>query len=163
MPIGSLIETAAGFATGIVERIWPKKMDDTAKAETVLEIQKLIEARDQVLITSQKEIIVAELQQGDTFTKRARPMIVYVGLGAIVFNHVFLPFVNRIVEWITILRTDVLPDAFVTLSKINLPEEFWYVWGGVCSVYALGRTAEKRGARNALIGWVTGNKKLGGG
>jgi hypothetical protein len=30
--------------------------------------------------------------------------------------------------------------------KLELPTEFWYVWGGVCSVWMIGRTIEKTGS-----------------
>lgn len=159
MPILDILGAATGFARDIVDRFFPKKMGEAQKAEAALEIQKLIEARDSTLINASKEIIVAELHQGDEFTKRARPMIVYVGLFAVVFNYVFVPFINRIVEWVALIRGAGF-DAFSALSPIHLPTEFWYVWGGVCSVYMVGRTAEKRGARHAIVGMITGNKGL---
>lgn len=159
MPLLDIIGTATGFARDIVDRFWPKKMDESEKAKATLEIQKLLEARDNALIDASKEIMVAELQQGDNFTKRARPSIIYFGLAAIAFNYVIIPFVNRIIEWAMVFKGEGLAEM-AQLTPVNLPGEFWYVWGGVCSVYALGRTAEKRGARNALIGWITGNKNI---
>ena len=159
LPLLNLIGSASKFATDIVGRFWPKKMDEAEKAKATLEIQRLIETRDNTLVSASKEVIVAELQQGDNYTKRARPSIIYIGLGAIVFNHVLIPFINRIIEWVIIFQGKELTEI-AQLTPLNLPGEFWYVWGGVCSVYALGRTAEKRGARSALIGWITGNKKI---
>jgi hypothetical protein len=159
MAIFDFIKSAAGFATNIVDKIWPDKLDETERSAAVLELQKMIEARDDTLIKAQRDIIVAELEQGDKFTKRARPMIVYVGLGSVVFNYVLVPFVNRIAEWIALAKGASL-DAFGGLSPLDLPADFWYVWGGVCAVYAVGRTAEKRGVRNQIVGWITGNKNL---
>lgn len=159
LPLLDVIGSAAKFAADIVDRFWPKKMDEAERTRATLEIQRMLEARDNTLVTASKEIMVAELQQADNFTKRARPSIIYIGLAAIIFNHVLVPFVNRIIEWIIILKGEGLAEM-AHLSPINLPSEFWYVWGGVCSVYALGRTAEKRGARGALISWITGNKDV---
>ena len=152
-----ILKTAVGFASNVVDKIWPDKLDEDERAKAVLELQTMIEARDATLIAAQRDVIVAELEQGDKFTKRARPMIVYVGLFAVVFNHVLIPFINRIAEWIALAKGTSL-EAFGGLSPIDLPPDFWYVWGGVCSVYALGRTAEKKGVRNKLVGWITGNK-----
>ena len=160
MGLLDVIGTATGFAKDIVDRVWPKKLGEDERARAVLEIETMIEERDKSLIDASRDIMVAELRQGDTYTKRARPTIVYVGLGAILFNHVLIPFINRVIEWVMIFRTENLPETFSRLTPLDLPSEFWYVWAGVCSVYSLGRTAEKKGARHALIGWMTGNKDL---
>lgn len=159
MSVLDIIGTAGDFAKGLLDRVWPEKMSEEEKKAAALKVQEMIDARDNALVNASKEVLLAELNQSDTFTKRARPMIVYVGLGAIIFNHVFVPFVNRIIEWVMILKEQSL-EAFTGLSTVNLPADFWYVWGGVCSVYALGRTAEKKGARNKIIGMITGNTSL---
>lgn len=159
MPILDIIGAATSFAKDIVDRFFPKQMSAAEKAQAALEIQRLVEARDHTLITASKEIMVAELQQADKYTKRARPTIIYVGLGAVVFTHVFVPFANRVIEWITIAKYGALPEALIQLPSISLPTDFWYVWGGVCSVYALGRTAEKKGIRHSIVGMITGNKE----
>lgn len=159
MAVFDFIKSATDFATMFVDKIWPDKLDEKERSVAVLELQRMIEARDDTLIKAQRDVIVAELEQGDKFTKRARPTIVYAGLGAVVFNYVLVPFVNRIAEWITLARGAGL-EAFGGLSPLDLPADFWYVWGGVCAVYAIGRTAEKRGARDQIIGWMTGNTKL---
>lgn len=96
------------------------------KKELKLEIEKIVaHQQDRVMdqaiteISAKERIMVAELTQGDSYTKRARPTIVYVGLiGAIVDAIQSIPF--------------------------SLSPEFWYVWGSVCAVYSIGRTMEKR-------------------
>ena len=158
MNVLGVIETAGNLALGIVDRILPKKLDPSERAEAVLKIQELIEKRDDGLISAQRDVIVAELAQGDNFTKRARPTIVYVGLFAVTFNHVFVPFVNRVMEWIILMKGELL-EGFQGLTPVDLPAEFWYVWAGVCSVYAVGRTAEKKGVRNKIVSWITGGKE----
>jgi len=163
MGLLGLLETAAGFAGKVVDRVLPDKMSDAERAEARFKVLELIEARDATVASASKDIIVAELQQGDKFTKRARPTIVYAGLGAIAFNHVLLPFLNRVAEWIAIAKseTGALPDGFSAMAPVELPVEFWVAWAGVVGVYSLGRSAEKRGARSQLVGWITGNKNGG--
>jgi len=157
--LGEIIGGVGDLAKSIVDRVWPKKMNEEEKAAAVQQIEAMITARDAEVIKASRDVMVAELEQGDTFTKRARPSIIYIGLGAVVFNHVLIPFINRIMEWITLLGDKSL-ESFAALTPIDLPPEFWYTWAGVCSVYALGRTAEKRGSRSQVLGWITGNTKV---
>ena len=88
-------------------------------------------------------IIVAEMAQGDTFTKRARPMLVYVGLGAIVYNYCLVPTL------MLFMSTPIQPFA--------LPTEFWATWGGTMSLWSLGRTMERRGSRSKVTQVITGS------
>ena len=115
------------------------------KKELLDKANQLIAAQNEAMmemisaeIGAKERIMVAELQQGDTFTKRARPSIIYVGLlGAIV-------------------------DA-IGYFDFTLPSDFWYVWGGVCGVYAIGRSVEKvktNGTLGKIAGVVTGKKNL---
>lgn len=153
-----IIGAIAGLAEKIVDRVIPDKLDGPERATAILEIQKMIQDHDTAVTDAQRDVIVAELNQGDKFTKRARPMIVYIGLFAIVFNYILLPFINRIVEWYQLLHGSNL-EAFGNITPIIMPPEFWYAWTGVCSVYAVGRSMEKRGAHNAIVGYITGNKE----
>ncbi|MCX7071195.1 MAG: holin family protein [Gammaproteobacteria bacterium] len=113
---------------------------DAERNQYRLDAEKLLQARDSEIeqtlraeLGAQERILVAELQQDDTFTKRARPAVVYVGLGVIVFNYSVVP---------------VLGWAFnTTPPQFSLPEEFWYAWGGILGVYNLGRSFEKRDRR----------------
>jgi len=88
--------------------------------------------------------MVAEMQQADTFTKRARPCLVYAGLVFIFLVHVAFPIIAYLSK--------------ETLPALSLPEEFWWAWSGVCGVWVLGRSAEKRGASGKLVGMITGSK-----
>lgn len=125
---------------GVVERV---SAGHLGKKEMQLELEKMLHERDTALIaqltteiTSKEKIMVAELQQGDKFTKRARPTIVYVGLLAALFDGLGY-------DW----------------AKFTMPPDFWYIWGGVCSVWVIGRSAEKYGAANGLVKAITGNGK----
>ena len=138
--IGSL----ADLASNIIGKIWPPQADPNAKLAAQFELQKILETRENSVIEAQRSIIVSEMNQGDNFTKRARPTIVYAGLAFIFLVHVFLPCF-----------------AFVTskaVPTLSLPEEFWWTWGGVCGVWVLGRSMEKKGIGGAIVGAITGNK-----
>lgn len=109
---------------------------------------KFLAAENTVVETvkARMSVIVAELQQSDKYTKRARPSVVYMGLLFMLINHVLAPTVAQIVgaDWKT----------------VELPAEFWMAWGSVVSVWAVGRTAEKIGYTNKFTNIVTGNKSV---
>jgi len=138
------IGSVAGFAGDMIKRFFPIKMTAGEKAEAQVQIQKMIEKRDASLIDAQKSIIVSEMQQADNYTKRARPTLVYAGLFFIFLVHVFFPII-----------------AFFTSKptpSLALPAEFWWAWSGVCGVWVIGRSAEKKGAAGKLISMITGGK-----
>ena len=82
-------------------------------------------------VEAKEKVMIAELNQSDNYTKRARPTVLYAGLLIMFINNVVLP-------WIAYFK-----DSLATLPPINLPSEFWLAWGGVASVYAFGRSKEK--------------------
>lgn len=131
--VGQVIDSIAGAADRFITT-------DAERAQYRLEAEKLLQARDadveQTLraeLSAQERILVAELGQDDKFTKRARPSVVYVGLAVIVANYCLAPTL----AWVCGKQ----PPTF------NLPEEFWYAWGGILSVYTFGRSMEKRDKR----------------
>ena len=138
------IGSVADFASTLVQRFFPPKMTDAEKAQAQIQIQKMLQKRDNALIEAQKSIIVSEMQQGDKFTKRARPTLVYAGLFFISLVHVVFPII-----------------AYITKEKLpglSLPAEFWWAWTGVCGVWIVGRSAEKRGMTNKMVSIITGGK-----
>lgn len=136
------IGSIADLAKLIIERIWPKSATELEKSQAQLMLQELIGKREDALLEVQKSIIVAELQQSDNFTKRARPSVVYVGLLFIFLIHVVFP----IISWFS---KEVLPP-------LSLPADFWWAWGSVVSIWAIGRSAEKYGISNKLVNTITG-------
>jgi len=94
------------------------------------------------IVEAQKSIIVAEMQQQDNYTKRARPTVVYAGLLAIFLVHIILPYVSYFTK--------------ATYPEIELPTDFWYVWGGVCAVWFVGRTMERKGSNSPAIKKIVG-------
>ena len=125
------------------------KLAPEEKAKLDLEIyklqqesEKMIEASYQSELEAKKSIIVAELSQGDNFTKRMRPSLGYFGMGVILFNYCIVPLIAYI-------RGEA-PKPF------ELPTEFWVAWGGMMATYTVGRTMEKRGITNQFTKIVTG-------
>ena len=141
---GSLVES-------IGNTIDKFNLSQEEKEQFKLETQRLIIADRQMTedtirteLEAKAGIIKAELAQGDNYTKRSRPTIVYAGLAFIAINHVVFPCAAYLFG--------VAPPV------LDLPVEFWATWGGVCGVYSLGRTVEKRGVSNAFTRAATGNK-----
>lgn len=138
------IGSIADAAKGIIDKFLPDKMSDAEKAQAQIQLQEMLQKRENLLIDAQKSIIVSEMQQGDAFTKRARPSLVYAGLLFIFLVHVAFPILAYLSK--------------ETLPALSLPEEFWWAWSGVCGVWVLGRSAEKRGTTGRLASLITGNK-----
>ena len=136
--------SVADLAGTLVKRFFPEKMSDAEKAQAQLNMQGMLQSWENNLLDSQRAIMVAELQQGDPYTKRARPTVVYMGLLFIFIVHVAFP----IVAYIT---GKPLPD-------LNLPQEFWWAWTGICSTWVIGRSFEKTGVKNKAISLITGNQ-----
>ena len=125
------------------------------KREFTLAVETLLQKRDSEVeqtiraeLGAKERVLVAELQQGDSYTKRARPTVVYAGLVFIGINYVLFPIIGRVMGLFDIdVSTEPLAD---------LPTEFWAAWGGICATWSIGRSAEKRGTRNKLVGAITG-------
>ncbi len=152
--------SAFKFAQGAMDRFWPKKATEAEKIAAVAGLVPMIQSRDASQLDAQKSIIVSEMQQGDAYTKRARPTVVYAGLAFIFLVHVFVPIL--MVLTLMFFVEKLTPAQLVELKKLetlSLPTGFWAAWSGICGIWAIGRSAEKRGAANKLISMITGNKK----
>ena len=112
----------------------------------LIEMDKELEKSYQAEINSRAEIIKAEMAQGDNYTKRARPTIIYGGLVFVFIMYVLLPTI----AYISGTPASEMPD-------IQLPDEFWWAWGTVVSVYGAGRSAEKIGITNKITELATGS------
>lgn len=141
----------ADLASSLVNRLWPASASETEKLGATVQIQQMLEARESAMLDAQKAIISAEMNQADNYTKRARPTIVYFGLVAIGLVHVVLP----VLAWLALSLTG---SPLTNMPTISLPTEFWATWGGVCGVWILGRSAEKSGVANKVVGMITGSK-----
>lgn len=112
----------------------------------LMQIESELEKTYRTEIESRADIIKAEMSQGDKYTKRARPTIIYTGLGFVFIIYVLLPFIAYI---------SGTPQA--EMPNIDLPAEFWWAWGTVVSVYGVGRSAEKIGITNKITELATGS------
>ena len=124
--VGTLVEKVADVADKFIST-------PDEKAQFKLEAQKVlasqlaqVEETARAQVSAAADIIKSEMQQGDNYTKRARPTVIYGGLFFILYNYCIAPTIGH--------------DAF------PLPDEFWYCWSGVVGVYTFGRSQEKRAA-----------------
>lgn len=130
------IGSVADFASNLVNRFFPKSMDEKEKTAATIEIEQILGARDSALLSAQSTIISAEIKQDDKYTKRARPSVVYFGLFAIFLSYQAFPILIWLIQ--------IISNTIIETPDISLPGEFWYTWGGVCSAWVLGRSVEKR-------------------
>jgi hypothetical protein len=144
---GNILEGAAGLVKTIFG-------DKEKEAQFRLEVQKLLQAELsevestlRTTIQARERVLVAELNQSDLFTKRARPSVVYFGLLLIGFNYCLVPLV-----------TLFMPS--VGLTTLVLPTEFWMAWGGLVATWSIGRTKEKQGIATKAVSIITGNKSV---
>lgn len=111
--------------------------------------EKEIEETIRKELEVKQNIIMAELNQDDKFTKRARPTVVYVGLAFILLEIVGLRH---------ILMHKIGIDASMVENSDQIFKMFLGVWGSVLGIYSVGRSVEKRGTRNSWVSLITGSK-----
>jgi hypothetical protein len=146
---GSVVDSIGGLADRFIQT-------DDEKSAFKVQVETLLQKRDSEIeqtlrqtLQSKEKILVAELSQGDNYTKRARPTVVYTGLIFIGINYVLFPLIGRIANGLG-ADIDASPLA-------DLPAEFWIAWGGICATWSIGRSMEKRGTQNAATRAITGN------
>lgn len=150
--------SAFDFAKGMADRFFPPKATEAEKLEAIQNLVPMIEGRDNAVIDAKKAIIVAELQQSDKFTKRSRPTIIYAGLAFIGLVHVIFPIVLKLcIIFMINSMTASQVEEVRSLTELSLPTAFWAAWGGVCSIYTVGRSTEKNGMVNKVVSMITGN------
>jgi len=147
---GSSIGTVVEQVGNVVDKF---HLSGEEKKKFKLEMESLLQKRDSEIeetirseLQVKERILVAELTQGDRYTKRARPTVVYVGLGFIFFNYCLVPVIAKL------FGSDITP--------LNLPTEFWYGWSGIVATWSVGRSFEKRGARDRFTRAVTGSSPI---
>jgi hypothetical protein len=139
--------TAAKEIAGIVDKFVTTGEERHAME---IEIMTLVQARDSEIeqtmraeMEAKERVLVAELQQGDNYTKRARPTVVYAGLALVLVNNVILP-------WVAHFTGSVIP-------AIDIPGVFWTGWSGITATWFIGRSAERRGVQNKFVAMATGS------
>jgi len=145
--VSSGIGALVGEVGGVIDSLHTSGEE---KAAARAELLRIAQARESELeetlrneIDGKTKIMMAEMQQDDNYTKRARPTVVYVGLASIVINYVIVPNVSAIFG--------------LQLSAMDLPTEFWAAWGGIVATWVIGRSAEKRGVESKVVSAITGS------
>lgn len=106
----------------------------------------------QAQMQASERVMVAELQSGDPYVSRTRPMLARWGLYTIMFNYAAVPLVSR---FAAVLGADV------EIGPLEMPTEFWVAWGGVVGTWTLSRGFEKAsGTSNALSRALSGSRAL---
>ena len=82
-----------------------------------------------------ESIISKELNQDDKFTKRARPTVIYMGLVFILMELLGLRMLALGLMGAPMEIIDASNSVFKT---------FLTAWGGIVSMYAIGRSLEKK-------------------
>ena len=147
--IGGGLSETVGKIGAVVDKF---HLSGEEKQAFTLAMEELLQKRDseiektiQAELGAKERVLVAELTQGDNYTKRARPTVVYAGLAFIAFNYCLVPLVSR---W----------TGAANVTPLELPAEFWYGWSGIVATWSVGRSMEKRGSRSAFTGVATGAK-----
>lgn len=145
-PIGAVVNTVSDIAEQIFGTSEDKTKARIQKAEFDLALEQLLQKRDsemeetlRVELGAKERILVAELQQGDKFTKRARPAVVYFGMFFFFFNYSLVPLFG--------------------MPQLLIPEPFMWGWSGIVGTWSVGRSAERIGKRNRVIDAITGSGK----
>lgn len=131
--VGSIIKPATDLVDEVFTSADEKNQYKQRLAEIAADAERNALAHAETIANAQRDVIVAELQQDDKYTKRARPTIAYSGIAVLLLNHIILP-------WAAFFAgTD--PSG---LPSVELPAEFWWGWTGVVGVWAIGRSVEKK-------------------
>ena len=112
----------------------------------LMQIEQELETTYRTELESRADIIKAEMAQGDSYTKRARPTVIYTGLAFIFLVYVILPIIAYL-----------LGKSAEAMPEVQLPSEFWWAWATIVSVYGAGRSAEKLGITNKITQLATGS------
>jgi hypothetical protein len=143
--ITSLVGGLIGPASKIIDDLHTSGEEKLAARQAMEKLIQQREAQVEETIRTELEakqaIIVAELNQSDNYTKRARPSVIYAGLAFITWNYCIAPTAG--------------------MGSFPLPQEFWIGWSGIVATYSIGRSAEKRGTRDKLTGNPVGKVLFG--
>jgi len=144
---------AGGIVSGIGDTVDKFVLTGEEKEKFKIQMEELLQKRDSEMeqtirseLGAKERVLVAELSQGDNFTKRARPTVVYMGLFFIFLQTILLPFIKGIAGW--------------TFEIPPLPDGFWAGWSGIVATWAIGRSFEKVGVQNSMTRAITGSQPV---
>ena len=144
------VSSPLGFAKEIIGVAKKLTGDPEKDKEFELQILTMTQRRDSEIeetlraeMAAKERVLVAELNQGDNYTKRARPTVVYAGLGIVFLNHIVLPWIAAFAQ--------------IEVPKIEVHPIFWTGWSGIVITWSIGRSAEKMGSKKKIVSAITGN------
>jgi hypothetical protein len=108
--------------------------EDKAKLQAQIEEQKdLFTERQNDYNVRLNDIagqnIRTEEQEG-SYTRNARPSVIWVGLAVIVWNYAAVPLLGH-------------SKPFWGMTPVEFPSYFWEAWGVICTGYVFNRTVDK--------------------
>jgi len=160
--IGGLVEQAgrlAGqFALGDADR---QRLQVQLGALLEQHASSVQQSADSTLDLRQK-LLISEMQDGDPFTRRARPSVVYAGLLFIFLNYVVIPGAGYLLGAASVQCDTGKPGTCEVKGGLPLPREFWWAWGGIVGTWSVGRSYEKVRGANRLSSLVTGSTPAAG-
>jgi hypothetical protein len=125
-----------------------EKQAEIEKARFSRQRDEELERTIRTELDAKKSVIVAELNQGDKYTKRARPTVVYIGLVFILMELLGL-------RLILLNKMGVSENIIITSNDVFA--YFMFAWAGVIGAYSIGRSVEKSGVRKFWSSRLTGN------
>ena len=143
-PLG-FVKEAVGLAGSLLGTKEEKQKFELNLLELTQKRDSEIEETIRAEMQAKERVLVAELNQGDNFTKRARPTVVYAGLGIVFLNHIVLPWIAAFAQ--------------IEVPSIEVPPIFWTGWSGIVITWSIGRSAEKMGSKRQIVSAITGNNK----
>lgn len=156
--IGALVEQAGRIAEQFA-------LGDADRKRLQLQLGALVEQHDSnvqqgadAAIDTRQKLIVSEMQQGDGYTRRARPSVVYAGLLFIFLNYVVIPGVGYLTGAASVQCDNAVKTATCEVKGgLPLPREFWWAWGGIVGTWSIGRSYEKARGANRVSSLITGS------
>ncbi len=144
--IGGIVNALSGVVDKFIQTPDEKAAFELKAAELIQARDSEIEQTHRTEMQAKERVLVAELQQGDKFTKRARPSLVYSGL--------IFAFLEVAVRVFLTLKSQGMPEGMDTI----VPVQFWAAWTGVTGTWVIGRSVERRGVQNKIVSLITGTK-----
>jgi hypothetical protein len=144
---GGIVDIAQGVGNVVDQFVHT----DEEKAKAKLALEQVITERMQTLeesarttVEARMEVTVAEINSGDQYVRRTRPMLARWGLYIIVFNYCVVPLAQQL--------------AGYTVAAFEMPMYFWAAWGGIVGTWQIGRSFERvSGTSTGLSRLLTGS------
>lgn len=127
--IGGIVDAAKGIFDDL-------HMSGEERADKEAQLERILTDGFVARTKMVAEIVKAENQSGDSFTRRARPAVVWTGLLAIIWNYVAMPTISHLVKFFA--------DTSIDWTPVALPTDFWIAWGGIVATWSIGRSMERR-------------------